>query len=358
MKRHCIIFILISCAFILTACNSSPVPENKNLPETSTDFESIEVGTKREDILRSFGEPDSCLSGLFGVIYILGNEQIIIYYDLGDTGIFDENAIPVLDVSISAYTPQSDELNPQTEAEKQLAAFTEYYTDWQVKEEQDWWGYAVTDLDQDGNLEIISSECHGTGHYTSTSIYEIDPIHPHFSEVCNGTSSEALATLEALSHGGLLMESPLLMPHQEMSGVPQTYPVYYDENKDVYYYIYEGSINNPDDWRGAFTTQRSFSLRCGEIPGISSGGEATGILLGCKKTVYHGNYTSVDHWDMYGNYITEDTYGKLAEQYYADLQKKEASILWIECQHLEDLSKEEIYNLLKSSMDSFSLADI
>ena len=41
------------------------------------------------------------------------------------------------------------------------------------------------------------------------------------------------------------------------------------------------------------------------------------------------------------------------EQYYADLQKKEASILWIECQHLEDLSKEEIYNLLKSSMDSF-----
>ena len=48
------------------------------------------------------------------------------------------------------------------------------------------------------------------------------------------------------------------MPHQEMSGVPQTYPVYYDENKDVYYYIYEGSINNPDDWRGAFTTQRSF----------------------------------------------------------------------------------------------------
>lgn len=169
MKRHCIIFILISCAFILTACNSSPVPENKNLPETSTDFESIEVGTKREDILRSFGEPDSCLSGLFGDIYIRGNEQIIIYYDVGDTGIFDENAIPVLDVSISAYTPQSDELNPQTEAEKQLAAFTEYYTDWQVKEEQDWWGYAVTDLDQDGNLEIISSECHGTGHYTSMS---------------------------------------------------------------------------------------------------------------------------------------------------------------------------------------------
>ena len=355
MKRHCIIFILISCAFILTACNSSPVPENKNLPETSTDFESIEVGTKREDILRSFGEPDSCLSGLFGDIYIRGNEQIIIYYDVGDTGIFDENAIPVSDVSISAYTPQSDELNPQTEAEKQLAAFTEYYTDWQVKEEQDWWGYAVTDLDQDGNLEIISSECHGTGHYTTTSVYEIDSYHAPFTIVCTATSNETQQTLEALSHGGPLGTCLLLAPHQERSGVSQTYPVYYDENQEVYYYIYEDSINNTD---GVFNSLRAVSLGCGEISGISLGGEATGILLGCKRTGYHGDYISVDCWDMYGNYIDKDTYGKLAEQYYADLQKKEASILWIECQDLEDLSKEEIYNLLKSSMDSFSLADI
>ena len=54
------------------------------------------------------------------------------------------------------------------------------------------------------------------------------------------------------------MESPPLCLHQEMSGVPQTYPVYYDENKDVYYYIYEGSTNNPDDWRGAFITSGHF----------------------------------------------------------------------------------------------------
>ena len=143
--------------------------------------------------------------------------------------------------------------------------------------------------------------------------------------------------------------------HLTRSGVSQTYPVYYDENQEVYYYIYEDSINNTD---GVFNSLRAVSLGCGEIPGISLGGEATGILLGCKRTGYHGDYISVDCWDMYGNYIDKDTYGKLAEQYYADLQKKEASILWIECQDLEDLSKEEIYNLLKSSMDSFSLADI
>ena len=38
----------------------------------------------------------------------------------------------------------------------------------------------------------------------------------------------------------------LLAPHQERSGVSQTYPVYYDENQEVYYYIYEDSINNTD----------------------------------------------------------------------------------------------------------------
>ena len=113
-------------------------------------------------------------------------------------------------------------------------------------------------------------------------------------------------------------------------------------------------INNTD---GVFNSY-------GQSPGVWRNtrhlfwaGEATGILLGCKRTGYHGDYISVDCWDMYGNYIDKDTYGKLAEQYYADLQKKQG-ILWIECQDLEDLSKEEIYNLLKSSMDSFSLADI
>ncbi len=85
MKRHCIIFILISCAFILTACNSSPVPENKNLPETSTDFESIEVGTKREDILRSgFLVNRIHAFPVYLVIYtfVENTEQIIIYQDM------------------------------------------------------------------------------------------------------------------------------------------------------------------------------------------------------------------------------------------------------------------------------------
>lgn len=60
---------------------------------------------------------------------------------------------------------------------------------------------------------------------------------------------------------------------------------------------------------------------------------------------------------MYGNYISEDTYIKLSEQYYGDLLEKELNILWIECQHLDNLGESEIYNLLKNSMDSFALLD-
>lgn len=358
MKKRCIAFILISFSFILSACHGSPVSESQSLPETSADFEHIEPGTKREDILRLFGEPDSYLSGLFGDIYIRGDEQIIIYYDVGDTRAFDEDTVPVLDVSISAYPPPSDGLNPQAQEEEQLAIFAKYYDDWKVMEEDDWWGYAVTDLDQDGNWEIIASECHGTGHYTTTYIYETDSYHAPFLPVCSETSSEAERTLELLSHGRPLGTCPLLAPNQEMSDAPQAYPVYYDEGQDVYYYIYEDSISNSGAWYGTFATYRSFSLNCGEIPGISLGGEPTGVLLGCKRVMYHGGYTGVDCWDMYGNYIDEDTYRNLAEEYYAGLQKKEASILWIECQHLGDFSQEEIYQLLKRSMDSFSLADI
>ena len=295
--KKCIIFMLISCAFILSACSSSSVSQNQNFPET--------------------------------------------------------------DVSISTDTPQLDELNPQTDAEKQLAIFAESYGDWSVEEECDWWGYAVTDLDQDGNWEIIASECHGTGHYTTTSIYEIDSYHVAFERVVSDTSPDEELTLKALSHGRPLQTGLLLKPNQEMSDVPQTYPAYYDEDQNVYYYIYEdsGDIESPDFRYGTFMTQASFSLSCGEIPEISLGGEPEGILLGCKRIAYHGDYTNVDCWDMYGNYISEDTYSELSEQYYGDLQKKELNILWIECQHLDDLSKSDIYDLLKFSMASFALSD-
>ncbi len=56
------------------------------VPEQDTPlkaFERIEVGTKRSEILNSFGKPDGELFGMRGDIYNTDGKRIIIYYDGG-----------------------------------------------------------------------------------------------------------------------------------------------------------------------------------------------------------------------------------------------------------------------------------
>lgn len=243
----------------------------------------------------------------------------------------------------------------QTEAERQLAVFADCFSYWRVEDAHDWWGYAVTDLDQDGAWEIISSECHGTGHYMTTSVHEIDPVHPPVSVLTRTQSYDEEPTLEALSHGRLVEALPLLGPYLENSGETQTYPAYYDPAEHVYFYPYIDTITVKDEWHGTFTTLRAFSLNCGELPGISLGGKPSGVLLGCERVTWHGTYTTDDHWNWNGAYINHETYESLAEQCFSGWEAKEVQIKWIECEDLDGMDADQIYLLLKESQDAFSV---
>lgn len=255
----------------------------------------------------------------------------------------------------SAQSVQPDTPQPQSEAERQLATFAEGYPGWRVQEDLDWWGYAVTDLDQDGALEIISSECHGTGHYMTTSVCEIDSYHSPFSRLTWTQSDEPELTLAALSHGRPVGALPLLGPNLNNSGEAQTYPAYYDPAQNAYFYPYSDTISIKDEWYGTFTTLRAFSLNCGEIPGISLGGKPSGILLGCERVTWTGTYTIDDHWNWNGAYIDHETYEGLAERYFSGYEPKEVRVKWIEDQDLDALTADEIYSLLKDSWEAFSI---
>lgn len=269
------------------------------------------------------------------------------------------SSVPASDPPASpAQAAQPNALQPRSEAEQQLAALAECYPDWRVEDAHDWWGYAVTDLDQDGVLEIITSECHGTGHYTTTSVYEIDPVHPPVSRLTRTQSNEVEPTLTALSHSRLVEALPLLGPNQNNSGEVQTYSAYYDPVKHVYFYPYSDTISVKDEWYGAFTSLRAFSLNCGEIPGISLGGTPSGILLGCERVMWHGahgTYTIDDHWNWNGAYISHETYEGLVEQYFSGYEPKEVRIKWIEDEDLDALTADEIYSLLQDSLEAFSI---
>lgn len=68
-----VLFVLIAlCLLALTACGGEP---------TLADYQAIEAGTPRSEVLAQFGEPHSFLSGLYGDIYCCGDKLVIICYD-------------------------------------------------------------------------------------------------------------------------------------------------------------------------------------------------------------------------------------------------------------------------------------
>lgn len=85
-----VLFVLIAlCLLALTACGGEP---------TLADYQAIEAGTPRSEVLAEFGEPHSFLSGLYGDIYRCGDKLVIIYYDDTQAGSED---VPVTEVHIT-----------------------------------------------------------------------------------------------------------------------------------------------------------------------------------------------------------------------------------------------------------------
>ena len=97
----------LTAAGLLSAGRTGPAifPGPENLaalgPEAA---EAALLGLPREDVLRAWGEPDGCLSGLFGDIYTLeSGARITVYYatEPMSQGTADGQTVPVERVLIS-----------------------------------------------------------------------------------------------------------------------------------------------------------------------------------------------------------------------------------------------------------------
>lgn len=77
----------------------------------------------------------------------------------------ETTAAPQETAAVSTASPLS--------AENQLTFLYENFDIWHVLDESDGWCYAVTDLDGNGRLEVLSSETHGSGHFTTFRAWEV-----------------------------------------------------------------------------------------------------------------------------------------------------------------------------------------
>ncbi|MBT9779774.1 hypothetical protein GPL15_25210 [Clostridium sp. MCC353] len=183
--------------------------------------------------------------------------------------------------------------------------------------------YAVTDLDQNGRLELICSILQGSGRYTDSVYYEV-------KETLDGLEECPLENRELDSGADLVTESA---------------PVYYDPEYCAYYFIFDDLIKDGMDL--SYENKRAVSLADGKL---------TEQILAFKTTQYDEHSPiSITCEDAIGRKITEVEYKGIADTEFGDLIKKEACFSWFSLSdlELEPLNKPALLNRLRQSYEGF-----
>lgn len=169
--------------------------------------------------------------------------------------------------------------------------------------------YTITDLDNNGRLELIVSQMGGTGIYTYSRFFEINETYDGLIECSNNF-------IEGDSQPDIIGDSAV---------------VYYDSNTDTYYYIFDDlSKNGVAEY---YESIHSLSFKKGHI---------TDTPLALRSTIYSSTATTITHTNAEGKDITEDEYLSSAEMMYGNLEKDTVTFSWHDLKELEILSREEV----------------
>ena len=208
--------------------------------------------------------------------------------------------------------------------ENQLQVIAENSSMWLSDTEAESYGFAVTDLDHNGRLEIIFSTCQGTGIYSNNQIWET-------SEDFNSIALCEAKVIEGDSQADIMVQSV---------------PVFYDSGFNTYYYVFDDLIKN-----GAaeyYENKRAISLQEGKI---------LETPLAYKSTIYSdASSGTITCTDAEGKEITEEEFDNIADSVLGNYEKSETSLGWVTSAQgsLMDMSVEELYAALKKSYDTFA----
>lgn len=182
----------------------------------------------------------------------------------------------------------------------------------------DVWCYAVTDLDGNGQLEIISSDTQGSGHYVTTRMLEVSEDFTHLTAIPNDNEyNNNICLTSGYQSGGL-----------------ETIPCMYDE--EDYSYFQETTVRISATQ--SVQTLTAVSLRDGAL---------SRTVLGSKDTTYpsEGGTPLESCFDGDGTPISPEAYAEIPAAF-----PESAQIRWLECVSIPDLSRE----MLDTSWAGFS----
>jgi len=207
----------------------------------------------------------------------------------------------------------------------QIALIAENAETWRVLEELDGWGYVVTDLDQNGRLEIITAEEHGTGHFSTNRIWEVS---------ADGKSLVLVRQPERMEGES---EADLLF---------DTVPMYYDSTQNLYHYVFSDLMRTGGN--AYYENLRGWTLFDGAL---------SETMIARKATVYENSTPTVNCTDAEELPISEAEYDLAADRTYASCQKLTARLAWIRDLRMDEVSQTDLIDLLKSSWAAYGIED-
>lgn len=195
---------------------------------------------------------------------------------------------------------------------------------WLGNDEYGIYNYAITDLDQNGRLEIISTTTQGTGIYSTSSIKELNENANGFITIKRNAKKEE-------------SEPDIFVPNAT---------VYYNSGDNTYHYIFSDLTRATNTY---YTNNIDYTIKDKSIEEK---------LLSSKTEIYESEENStVTYSDKDGNEITKDEYDNIENNLFNDYEKKEVSINWItdDDKRVSTLTEEELYELLALSYSNFSI---
>lgn len=252
----------------------------------------------------------------------------------------------------SPHNPDSpnDTSPPSTDAQKasssfdtsaQLQFLAQHVDLWTSQEDPyvDFYNYAVTDLNQNGWLELISTICEGTGLYSTNEVWELNETGDDLIHYTRSTLPDEKS-------------------QADMLGTPSI-PVYFDATANRYYCIFSDLEKN-----GAaeyYENTRSLVLENGILKDI---------ILAYRTTFYSSDSTKkITCMDPDANIISEEAYEKIASTTYAGFIPMNATLSWFSPQDSTEadgldsengsimaaISQQERLRLLTKSWEDFSM---
>lgn len=206
----------------------------------------------------------------------------------------------------------------------QLALIDASRNTWKALDETEAWCYAVTDLDGNGRLEILSSETHGSGHFTTFRAWEVGEDFVSLIPIAEPGDYGSIVVMGASTY-------------EQTTLVMDTLDRFTDPKTGISYYVQEDTVK---DGAAHYITDKTAVFL--------SGGTMDRVTLGYLQTDYsESNDGIITYQAPDGSPSSEEAY--MSPPQLSGITGSPAQIGWLTYFHCSDLT----HDALTSSWEAF-----